>query len=120
MAISEIREAAFENGVWQAEAVSVEQPDVLVYYLGAEVADVDVQEVDTNLWEVSVPIPSAAVGDGVHTFVVQERGVPETLISFTLMAGSPVANDLRAEMSLMRQELDLLKRAFRRYVSEKG
>ena len=118
MSINEVREAAFENGIWQAEIVSVDQPDVVVSYRGQELNTVTVEEVDTNLWEISVPIPKEAIGEGVHSFIVTERDNPETLISFTLMGGTPVAHDLRAELSLIRGELDLLKRAFRRYVSE--
>lgn len=118
MAIHEIREAAFENGIWQAEVASVDQPDIVVFYQGSEVSGVSIEEVDTNLWEISVPIPSVAIAAGVHSFAVQERGADTTLTSFSILAGDVLAHDVRAEMSLMRAELDLLKRAFRRYVSE--
>ena len=37
---------------------------------------------------------------------------------FTLMAGDAVADDLRAEVELLRAELDMLKRAFRRHCLE--
>ena len=42
----------------------------------------------------------------------------EVLASFTLVAGVPLEEDLRAEISLLRAELDLLKKAFRRHVTE--
>ena len=37
---------------------------------------------------------------------------------FTLIAGEPLADDLRAEVELLRAELDMLKRAFRRHCLE--
>ena len=40
------------------------------------------------------------------------------LAQFTLVAGQPLDEDIRAELSLLRAELDLLKRAFQRHVRE--
>ena len=42
----------------------------------------------------------------------------EVLGSFTLIAGEALGDDLRAEVSLLRAELDMLKRAFRRHCLE--
>ncbi|MFZ5749697.1 MAG: hypothetical protein ACOY5U_01375 [Pseudomonadota bacterium] len=41
-----------------------------------------------------------------------------TLASFVVIGGAPVEADLRAEVELLRAELDLLKRAFRRHCAE--
>jgi hypothetical protein len=65
---------------------------------------------------VRVPIPSGALNEGVQTFLLQSGGV--TLAQFTLIAGQPPDDDIRAELSLLRAELDLLKRAFQRHVRE--
>ena len=63
-----------------------------------------------------VPIPAWALNEGVQTFVVQAGG--ERLAQFTLIAGQPLEEDIRAEVSLLRAELDLLKRAFQRHLRE--
>lgn len=65
---------------------------------------------------VRVPIPAFVLNEGVQT--VQLRLGGQVLAHFTLTAGSPGDDDLRAEISLLRAELDLLKRAFRRHCAE--
>lgn len=65
---------------------------------------------------VRVPVPSHVLTEGVQTIVLRVGG--ETLAAFTLVAGLPLEEDLRAEISLLRAELDLLKRAFRRHCAE--
>ncbi|MDA8740151.1 hypothetical protein N9M73_03340 [Rhodobacteraceae bacterium] len=42
----------------------------------------------------------------------------EVLARFTLIGGDLVDQDLRAEIDLLRAELDLLKRAFRRHCAD--
>jgi hypothetical protein len=37
----------------------------------------------------------------------------------TFLAGDVLEDDVRAEISLLRDELEMLKRAFRRYASER-
>lgn len=65
---------------------------------------------------VRVPIPAWALNEGVQTFVLRLGEV--TLGQFTLVAGQPLDEDIRAEVSLLRAELDLLKRAFQRHCRE--
>jgi hypothetical protein len=40
------------------------------------------------------------------------------LEKFTLIAGDVLGDDIRAEVDLLRAELDMLKRAFRRHCVE--
>jgi hypothetical protein len=56
------------------------------------------------------------LNDGVQTFVIQNAG--QTLGSFSIVSGRPLDHDLRSEIDLLRAELDLLKRAFRRHCVE--
>jgi hypothetical protein len=65
---------------------------------------------------VRLPIPPAILSEGVQTVLLQSGD--DVLASFTLIAGAPLEEDLRAEISLLRAELDLLKKAFRRHVAE--
>ena len=71
-----------------------------------------------NRWILRIPIPTTAIADGVHTFLIREAASGETLDSFSIIAGEAVAEDIRAEMDLLRAELDMLKRAFRRHCVE--
>jgi hypothetical protein len=56
----------------------------------------------------------------VQTFLVREAGSGATLGHFTIVAGVPLEADLRAEVDLLRAELDMLKKAFRRHCVESG
>ena len=51
-------------------------------------------------------------------FLIRNRGTGETLAHFTIITGVPMEDDLRAEVDLLRAELDMLKRAFRRHCVE--
>lgn len=66
-------------------------------------------------YALAVPIPAALVSDGVQTFVIRDAQTGQTLGSFAIVTGAPLDQDLRAEIDLLRAELDLLKRAFRRH-----
>lgn len=69
-------------------------------------------------WAVTVPIPAETLNEGVQTFLVRVAGQADILAHFTLMTGLALDDDLRAEVDLLRQELDMLKRAFRRHCVE--
>ena len=69
-------------------------------------------------WLVEVPVPIEAIGDGAHTFLIRDAASEALLESFTLIAGEVLGDDIRAELSLLRAELDMVKRAFRRHCLE--
>lgn len=66
-------------------------------------------------WTARLPIPANLVSDGVQTFIVRDADGNAELGSFAIIAGDPGSDDLRAEVSLLRAELDMLKRAFRNH-----
>jgi len=95
------------------------QPDIEVTHLDFAVDGIAVQEDRVEeCWHVSVPIPADRIADGVQTFVIRDRRADAVLASFTIIAGDALAEDIRAEMSLLRAELDMLKKAFRRHCVE--
>ena len=95
------------------------QPNIEVLHLDFAVDGVIVTEdrVEEH-WLVSVPIPADRISDGVQTFVIRDRRAEEVLASFSIVAGDALAEGIRAELSLVRAELDMLKRAFRRHCVE--
>lgn len=96
-------------------------PDIEVSHLDFPVDGVEVQQdrVEEH-WRISVPIPADRIADGVQTFVIRERASDTVLGSFSLIAGDALAEDIRAELTLLRAELDMLKRAFRRHCVQTG
>ncbi len=65
---------------------------------------------------VKVPIPAEVLSEGVQTLLVRHGS--ETLAHFTIITGVAMEDDVRAEIDLLRAELDMLKRAFRRHCLE--
>ena len=118
--MASITKTRLHAGVWhgiltrEGDAV----PDVTVLHLGKELEGVTLTPTSGQEFALSVPIPSGLLCDGTHSFVVQNRADQKTLCSFSIIAGSPLEMDLRAEIDLLRAELDLLKRAFRRHCVE--
>lgn len=111
------------EGVWEGFLTSASmdnlQPDLEVTHLNEPVLGLTLTEDRENgHWVVRVPVPVDALSDGVQTFVIRDKRSGEVLNSFSLLAGEALADDLRAEMDLLREELDMLKRAFRRHCVE--
>lgn len=71
-------------------------------------------------WLVRFPLPVERLSDGMQTFVIEDAETGAALAHETLLAGEALDADALAELSLLRAELDLLKRAFRRHCSEEG
>ncbi|MCF6232363.1 MAG: hypothetical protein L3J36_04590 [Rhodobacteraceae bacterium] len=107
------------NGIWEGRIGGADdaRPDIRVMYLDQPVEGVEISEEDGG-WKLSVPVPIHAIADGVHTFLIINGSGDTKLGDFTLIAGEVLADDLRAEVELLRAELDMLKRAFRRHCLE--
>ena len=104
------------EGVWEGIYQGPAAPTLTVTHLERDVPGVTVEDNGPNAWLVRVPIPTATLSDGLQTYLVQQDG--ETLGSFSVAAGAVLGEDLRAEISLLRAELDMLKAAFRRHCLE--
>mgnify|MGYP000149613091 CR=1 FL=1 len=103
-------------GVWEAvlTAATDVPPKIEAWLDGAVLAQADVSPLpgQPGQWAVRVAIPAAILTDGVQTVLVQSGG--EVLAKVTVIAGAPLNDDIRAELGLLRAELDLLKRSFQR------
>jgi hypothetical protein len=112
----------FANGQWHGLLTGApEAPALEALHLGEPVPDVAVTETGTaGEWAVTVPIPPAAIADGVQTVVIRDRASGVDLGAVSLLAGDAAGDDLRAEIDLLRAELDLLKRAFRQHCRDSG
>jgi hypothetical protein len=108
-------------GTWEG-VVTGEPPaqGVEVTHLGTPLAGVTLTALpdQPGAQALRVPIPAETLSDGVQTFLVRDPASGATLGQFTVIAGSPLDEDLRAEIALLRAELDMLKRAFRRHCLE--
>ncbi|MEM6303671.1 MAG: hypothetical protein AAF744_03065 [Pseudomonadota bacterium] len=111
------------EGVWEGVVTrsgdGAGPPQIAVFHQRDRVEGVELtHDPDQGHWRLSIPIPPVVVADGVHTLFIQDTAADEKIGHVTLVAGEALGDDIRAEMALLRAELDMLKRAFRRHCLE--
>ena len=114
----------FSNGMWRGLFTAEKPaatPSFSVELNGALVDGVHVSAGHSDReWVIDIPIPNHAIGDGVHTFLIFVEGTTAPVGSFCISAGRAMEYDLQAEVALLREELEILKRAFRRHSHNAG
>lgn len=115
----QIVSGAYE-GLLKASAKGQKTPALEMIHLGEVVGTVfvDATSADGDEWSVRAAIPTEYLLDGVQTFLFVFAGQADVLDSFSVITGEPLEDDVRGEIDLMRAELDMLKRAFRRHCIE--
>jgi len=111
------------EGIWEGQLIREgegnTQPKIEVTHLEKALPGVELIEgEDGGTWALRVPIPSSVITDGVQTFLIRDKRTDVVLDSFALMSGDALGYDIRTEVTLLREELDMLKRAFRRHCLE--
>lgn len=108
-------------GVWEAELRTLDGsttlPRIEIVHLEKPLTKVQITPIDgpPGRWQIRAPIPAEALNDGVQTYLIRNASSGGTLGTFSIVAGEPLDGDLRAEIDLLRAELDMLKKAFRRH-----
>lgn len=115
----------FVEGTWEGVLTGAPaagggwQPKLVVTHLDRPVPGLDVTEDRAaGQWLVRIAVPAGLIGEGVSTFLIRDTESGTVLDSFAILAGDALADDIRAEVDLLREELDMLKRAFRRHCIE--
>ncbi|WP_238365628.1 hypothetical protein [Mesobacterium pallidum] len=113
-----LREALWEGLVTRTGKGTL-PPELTVTHLGRQIDDVALKTGESDgEWVLHVPIPPEVIADGVQTILIADARSDETLFRIALIVGEPLDEDLRAEIDLLRAELDMLKRAFRKHCVE--
>ena len=123
MSAFELSKTRLFEGVWEGVLTAVEEteqkPNLGVTHLDKPLGELQLRETDEpQQWALRVPIPVELIGDGAQTCLIFDKDTGERLDSFTIIAGDAVTDDIRAEVALLRAELDMVKRAFRRHCVE--
>lgn len=108
-------------GVWEGVLTGAPaRPALEVLHLEQKLPGVSLAEVPgrEGEWSVRVPVPASLLSEGVQTFLIRDAATGMTLNHFTIITGVAMEDDMRAEVDLLRAELDMLKRAFRRHCLE--
>ncbi len=114
-----------QGGRWsghvRTDDPSFGEAEIALVLAGEKVAPVHVAPGgESGLWRLEVEIPAALIEEGLRTFTIERDGRTAPLASFSILAGAPLAPDIRAELELLRAELELVKRALRRHLRESG
>lgn len=118
-----ITKTRFFAGVWEG-VVTCEvdpelKPEIEVSHLGHPIDVVLTASPNKKEeWVLRIPVDPTLLSDGVQVFLISDQITGEKLGSFTIITGEPLEDDIRAETELLRAELDMLKRAFRRHCLE--
>lgn len=84
------------------------------------VAKIAPEDAVPSRFRVALDLPSAVIGEGVQVITLRSTLSGAALDRITLMAGDPLDEDIRAEVALLRDELEMLKHAFRRQAAATG
>ena len=109
------------QGVWQGiiTGFGEDRPKIEVTHEQTVVDDIILtHNQSADHWTLSVRIPDQAIADGIQTLLIRDAESDTLLGNITVLAGDPLGEDIRAEVDLLRAELDMLKRAFRRHCAE--
>ncbi|WP_296766168.1 hypothetical protein [Sediminimonas sp.] len=111
------------EGAWEGAITTSrpnpDKPNIAVTHLDRRVDGVElVRPPQADYWALRVPVPREALSDGVQTFVIRDLDDDTVLGSFAFIAGEVMGDDIRAQVNLLREELDMLKAAFRRHCLE--
>ena len=113
---------SIRHGVWEGVLSGTVEPgktpSIDVHHLGEKVAEADISPTGQGTWTVRTPIQVDTLQDGVQTYSLVDQASGLLLASFAVSLGEALESDLRADVELLRAELDLLKRAFRRHCAE--
>ncbi|MEJ1990460.1 MAG: hypothetical protein P8X50_01800 [Maritimibacter sp.] len=117
----QLTKTRIQAGIWEGVLTGAAHvPELEVSYQAQVLDGFTLREdpEEDGRYLLQVPIPAELLSEGVQTFVIAEKASGETLASFSIVTGQPMEEDFRAEMELLRAELDLLKKAFRRHCVE--
>lgn len=118
-----VTRTGIDAGVWRGRVTGTDgrKPEIEVLHLAEPLTDVRLSpDAGDGAWRLEIPIPASALNEGMQTFMIRDATTGERLESFALIAGTPLDDDIRAEIDLLRAELELLKTAVRHQHAPKG
>lgn len=108
------------SGLWEGHLTGpagLEPPALAATWRGAEIAQPGIEPDGEGRWKVVFRLPANLMTDGTQTLAIGPRGGDAFCLE-TLVFGDALDADLRAELSALRADLDLLKSAFRRHLAD--
>ena len=109
------------EGMWQGTITGSGEtkPDIAVTHGNADIPDFKLAKSDTaDRWSLSIPVPATAIADGIQVILVTDNEAGQKIGDIVIIGDEVTNIDQRAELELLRAELEMLKRAFRRHCVE--
>ena len=113
---SEMRE-----GVWQGVLSGPEggdAPAIQVQCLDRVLGNVELTDQGKGSWTLRFPIPADLLSDGVQVLLVTDMSSGARLANYPIVSGQALEDDFRAELALLRAEVELLKKVLRNHCAE--
>ncbi len=109
-----------QGGVYEGVLTAPRCEGIEALHQGKVAATADLHENPTapGTHRVVVSLPASVLSEGVQVVSLRSVASGAILDRITLMAGNALAEDVRADIALLRDELEMLKRAFRRHVAD--
>lgn len=117
----ELNALRLRGGIWEGQLSNWigDTPPVLYLMRGPTVmAEAQLSSLEPGIWHVTIALPGALIGDGAQSFAIMAEGGSAPLAQIVVIAGDVLADDLRADLATLREEVEVLKRAFRRHVRQ--
>ncbi len=118
-----LTKSRLSDGVWEAVLTLGREfaspPTVRALYRGRALDGLEMRPDDRpGRFVLRLELPVEVLSDGAHVIHFMDVDADRILATETILAGDTLAEDIRAEIELLRAELDMLKRAFRRHCVE--
>lgn len=111
--------SALRNGIWSARLQCAGPVPALRLCHGDQELPVPMPQADGDeSYLIEIAVPAQILNDGIQTLVLENSETGMRLGHLSIQAGEMLDPDLRAELDLLRSELDLLKTAFRRHCEQ--
>lgn len=119
----ELTKTQLRGGVWEGVLTTMagddaQEPVLTFRHNGDALPGLSLTPAEPGSWHVRVAIPAERIGDDLQVFTITGPDETTVLAQIVVFTGETVDDDLRSDVALLRAELDLLKRAFRKHYSD--
>lgn len=108
----------FHAGIWKGRITGPIQNEIEVLCADETLEGVEIVPDGKNAALISVPILPDHLNEGINTFLVVNKETKAEIGGFGIAIAHCGDDNIRAELKLLRAELNLLKKAFRTHVAD--
>ena len=103
------------TGILEVPTSTKNPPKIILIHAPNPPVTCTLTPIKSGSYEVTTSITNSDISDGVSIFLIVEDGNLDILDSFTIQVSGADEPALKEDVALLRDELDMLKRAFRNH-----